>query len=308
MQPHLEFLIAQSDHNARLDAAMARISGQSRQAVQRAIADGAVYVDGSRQSVVAFRVRAGQTVRWMPAAPDRGHIGQGLVDIVFQDESLCIVDKPAGLPSQQPPRGGDAMEQRLALWLRDQPGQPTPGQVHRLDRDVSGLLMYGLGAEATSNLAEQLKNHTARRRYLALVRTAVPPVAQTISEPIAQQSPGVMRLCATGMPAQTRVLPLAFDARAQLALLLIELDTGRTHQIRLHCAWAIGALVGDVQYGDRKQEPQLPRVGLHAAALRLRHPFTGQDLEVQRLPGRDFWQLAGDANLPLPDNWLQVQV
>lgn len=292
-----EFVVRDALAGKRLDTALAAEAGVGRNEARRAIEDGAVYLDGKRVLLAATLVQPGQALRLMPRNADRTHIDEGQLRVVHADDWLLVVDKPAGLPTQPPPRGGDALSLRVRQHLG---AQAYLGELHRLDRDVSGLVMYGLRPDATAHLAQQLREHSATRRYLGLVHTAIAVPPQTIDEPIRELTPGKMGLHPAGMPARTHVLPLDFDAAAQIALVLLALETGRSHQIRLHLAWAAGALVGDRLYGDTLP---LPRIGLHAALLRLRHPGDGHHRTFTQLPGDDFWALATTAHLRVPEDW-----
>ncbi len=281
----------------RLDLVLAILAGMTRNEARRAIEQGSVYLAGSRSQLAATIAQAGQQLRLLPSNPDRTQIDEGQLRVVFRDEWLMVVEKPAGLPTQPPPRGGDALSLRVRGVLEP---RSYVGELHRLDRDVSGLVMYGMRPDATANLAEQLRYHRATRRYLGLVHTAIAVPRQTINEPIREISPGRMGLHPAGMPARTHVMPLDFAAEARIALVLLALETGRSHQIRLHLAWAAGALLGDRQYGDTLS---LPRIGLHAAMLRLRHPHDGQQCTWTLPPPPDFWALANGAPLQLPADW-----
>lgn len=280
----------------RLDIALAKLLNQTRNEARRAIEDGAVYVQGTRCLLPARKLQAGERVRVLPQNPDRSGIDEGTLRIVHRDDSLLVVHKPAGLPTQPPPRGGDALSLRVKQLLGP---DAYVGELHRLDRDVSGLVVYGLTPEATAHVADQLRLHSATRRYLALVHTAIPLPPQTITEPIRELAPGRMGLHPTGMPARTHVLPLDFSAQHRVALALVALETGRSHQIRLHLAWAAGALLGDKQYGDTQK---LPRIGLHAAVLSLHHPQTRERVQWILEPPADFWALTA-APLHLPADW-----
>lgn len=286
----------------RLDAAVARQTGRSRGQAQAAVRDGAVYVDGQRCRIPAHVLQPGQEVRVEPPAPaSRRHIDGGRLRVVYRDAQLLVVDKPAGLPTQPPPRGGDALSLRVRGLLAQDHPQPFVGEVHRLDRDASGLVVYGLDRATTADLAAQFRDHRAGRSYLAVVRCWTPPTAQAIDEPIGADSGdrggierGVPRqmVRADGAPAQTMVKPLAWDAAAHLALLDVAIATGRTHQIRVHLAWAIGPIRGDGWYGD--PDGPLPsaaggRIALHAQSLRLRHPGDGKVRQWHAEPPPDFW-------------------
>lgn len=276
---------------ARLDVVVATHAGRSRGQAQAAIADGAVYVDGKRMLVPGALVQAGQVVRVEPPAPaERRQIGGGGLEILYRDARILVVAKPAGLPTQPPPRGGDALSLRVKKLLG--PGAYL-GEVHRLDRDASGLVVYGLDRDSTADLARQFRDHQAGRRYLALVRAVGEVQAQRIDEPLSEVGPGRMTTSATGAPACSEVTPLTVDRERQQALLEVALRTGRSHQIRVHLAWAIGPIVGDGQYGD----PDGPyprggatrRIALHGAWLGLYHPETGKRNSWVCPPPEDFW-------------------
>lgn len=276
---------------ARLDVVVATHAGRSRGQAQAAIADGAVYVDGKRMLVPGTLVQPGQLVRVEPPAPaERRQIDGGGLQIVYRDARILVVAKPAGLPTQPPPRGGDALSLRVKKLLG--PGAYL-GEVHRLDRDASGLVVYGLDRDSTADLARQFRDHQAGRRYLALVRTVSDVAAQRIDEPLSELGPGRMTTSATGAPACSEVTPLTVDRARQQALLEVVLRTGRSHQIRVHLAWAIGPIVGDGQYGDPEgpypRDGATRRIALHGAWLGLYHPETGKRNSWICPPPEDFW-------------------
>lgn len=284
----------------RLDAFVAQLTGWGRRRAQRVVRDGAVFVDGRRQRVPATRLPAQtEVVVWPPQDEDRAAIDEGALRVIHEDEHLLVVDKPAGLPTQPPPRGGDALSLRVATYL----GHP-PGEVHRLDRDASGLVIYGRSREATSRLAAAFRRHRLWRAYLAIARTAVRPVAELVQAPLLIDGPRNVSVSGSGLPASTAFVPLDWDADGQRALLRATLQTGRTHQIRVHASWAIGPLAGDQRYGDPL--PPIGRVALHAAGLRLRHPVTGTKHTWVAPPPPAFLRLGADddrAPMTLPDDW-----
>jgi 23S rRNA pseudouridine1911/1915/1917 synthase len=312
LQEH-RLTVTPDQDGARLDVVVAAATAWTRNHTQQVVETGAVYVDRLRQREPGSRVRAGQEIRVLPPAPDRTEIGGGGIAVVYQSERVLIVNKPAGLPTQPPPRGGDALNLRVQKWYADRVAEGhalagRPGDVHRLDRDVSGLVAFGLDRDTTRDLAGQFRDHSARRRYLALVRTAVPVPPQTIREPLLEVRPGFMTLSPVGIPAVTHLIPLAFDEAARLALVLVELETGRTHQVRVHLAWSVGAIAGDLQYGDVPGPFPPERVALHAATLQLHDPATGQLQRAVLTPPLDFWTAAGIEPWPLPEGWQDLQV
>ncbi len=292
----------------RLDRVVVGITAWSRNQVKRAVAAGAVRVDGQLCHQQGRSVRSGEVLEIHRPNPERSHIDDSRLRVVFEDAALLIIDKPAGLPTQPPPRGGDALSLRVARHLADRPDaqrsadrRPYVGLLHRLDRDASGLLVFGKRRDATADLARQLRRRRLRRHYLALVRTAWPPAAGSIDEPIAEGQGGAMRCHASGKPARTAVIPLGHDADANLALVGLALHTGRTHQARVHLAWAVGAIAGDSRYGD--PYPGSDRVALHCAALHLRHPVSGELMSWRSAPQDDFWRPAANTSVALPQDW-----
>lgn len=272
-------------------------------AIWQAVTDGAVYVDGKRVRDPLLALRLGQRVAVMLAAdPARQRIDEGLLRVVHRDARMLVVAKPAGLPTQPPPRGGDA----LSLRVQDLLGpQAYLGEIHRLDRDASGLVVFALDRVAAAGLAAQFRSHNAGRRYLAVVRTQVPVADQTIDEPIVEVTQGHMATGANGVPAITRVRSLGHDAQRGLALLDLQLYTGRSHQIRAHLAWAVGPIVGDRKYGDTHDlaaDNGAPaRIALHGGYLAVHDP-DGRRVKWTYAPPADFWPTPELAAL-LPTEW-----
>jgi 23S rRNA pseudouridine1911/1915/1917 synthase len=208
--------------------------------------------------------------------------------VVHEDADVIVVDKPAGLVVH--PGAGNQDGTLVNGLLARYPdiegvGEPhRPGIVHRLDAGSSGLLVVARTQAAADALIEQFAEHTAQRVYLALVwgHPAAPhgvidaPIGRSKSDPLR------MAIVADGRPSRTeyRVLQ-GYDRPAELALLECRLETGRTHQIRVHLGSINHPLVGDPVYGQRKPKLQLERPFLHAAELAFVHPGTGEELRVR---------------------------
>ena len=218
----------------------------------------------------------------------------GPVDVALDDEDLLVLHKPAGLLSQPAPGQEDCL---LARAQGDH--APIAGLSQRLDRPVSGLVAFARDKATLRWLDGVLRNGAAIKCYLALVRTGTAPVTQRIDEPIAKIAAGLMRASTAGQPSCTDVVPIAFDPAAEIALVGLRLRTGRTHQARVHLAWAIGAIVGDRKYGDSLAAN---RIALHAALLALPATANGPPRRVVAPPPEDFWALAAEAELPR-DTW-----
>lgn len=275
----------------RLDRALAALlPGLSRTRAQAAIEAGRVTVDG-RPAKASLPLEAGMRVVVAPeAAPARETANQtaGIaqapeLDIVHEDAHILVINKAAGVVVHPAPghAGGTLVDAlRAHVPGLDAAGEDTtrPGIVHRLDKDTSGLLVVAKDAASHAGLARQMKEHTTVKRYLALVEGQMPVPEGVIEAPIGRdpryrQRMAIVRAGAGGREARTRFRVLRY-AKGR-SLLEIQLETGRTHQIRVHLAAVQHPVVGDAVYG-RPQPPQPPRHFLHAAHLELAHPVTGE--------------------------------
>ena len=269
---------------ARLDAFVAADAG-SRSAAARLIEAGAVLVDGERRPR-SHRLAAGAVVTVaVPEAPAAAPADPVDVRVVHRDEHLLVVDKPAGLLVHAVPGYAGPT---LAGALRGQAGggdAARPGIVHRLDRDTSGLLVVARDETTLRRLQAQLRRRLVRREYAALVRGRPPSRRGRIEAPIGRDRRDPTRQSLdTAAPREAATTFELDESLPGRSLLRVGLDTGRTHQIRVHLA-AIGhPVVGDPVYGHGP-ELGLERQFLHAARLRFVHPVTGEPVEaVSPLP------------------------
>lgn len=258
----------------RLDAFVASALGVSR-AVAAELAKAGIRVDGVGQSR-STRLRSGQVVD-LPAAPVAPRLAPdpGGLTVVYEDAEVIVIDKPAGLvvhPGGGVKRGTVA-GRLLAMYpeLEDVGDPGRPGIVHRLDRDTSGLMCIARTNEALASLRDAMRRREIRREYLALVLGTPAATSGTIDAPIgvdpARRSRRAVR--SDGRPARTHYEVRERWTRPDLALLSVTLETGRTHQIRVHLA-AIGLPVaGDATYGRGAAGivPGLSRPFLHAVRL-----------------------------------------
>ncbi len=276
------FEAAPEDRGRRLDVVVAeRLPQLSRSRIARLTVEGRVLVDG-RPRKPSFHLEAGQTVRVEvpPPAPTVLRPEPIPLDVVYEDEALLVVNKPAGLTVHPGPGhpSGTLVNAVLARVgdLRGVGGELRPGIVHRLDKDTSGLLVIAKSDAAHRSLASQLKSRTMSRTYLAFVRGRLPRDAGTIQAAVGRHPFHRTRQAVTdrGRPAVThyRVLERFADA----TLVECRLETGRTHQIRVHLAHLGHPLLGDPVYG--RARGGLGRQALHAARLEFTHPHTGTRL------------------------------
>jgi 23S rRNA pseudouridine1911/1915/1917 synthase len=279
----------------RLDAFLARRWEQelSRSHAHKLIADGLVTVNGA-PSKPSHRLRHGDDVVVVLPPPEVPALEAEAIPlrVVYQDEDVIVVDKPAGLtvhPAAGHPHG-TLVNALLALFpeLANIKGTLRPGIVHRLDKDTSGLLVVAKNEAAQASLARQIKDRDVHRVYLALVRGHVEPPQAVIDAPIGRHPRRRKRMAVVegGRAAQTRyrVRETLWEDDVAYSLVEVEPLTGRTHQIRVHFASIGHPVVGDRLYG--KASPLMGRQFLHAWRLGFRLPASGRYEEFESpLPG-----------------------
>lgn len=274
----------------RLDAVLARMTGEARADVQRAIAAGKVRVDGEPRQK-SFRLQGGERVT-IEIEHDLPIEAEGPpVSIRYEDEHLVVIVKPGGLVTHPTARrrGGTLVNRLLGMGVPLAPagGSLRPGIVHRLDAGTSGLMIVAKTDEAYVALRGMFRAHAVRREYLALVRGSVVNDIFAVEAPLGRRAAKIVVDATEGRQAETR-----FEVRERLAgatLLEAVPRTGRTHQIRVHLA-AIGhPILGDRTYGgggDDARRLGLDRPFLHAWRLSFLHPVSEERVEIQEdLPG-----------------------
>jgi 23S rRNA pseudouridine1911/1915/1917 synthase len=275
----------------RVDRALSFLTGWPRAAVQALIDDGAVLVDG-RIVAKSHRLREGSTLE-VSAEPGlesdaRPEPDAGVdIDVRFADDEVVVVAKPAGLVVH--PGAGNASGTLVNGLLARFPGievvgDPTrPGIVHRLDCDTSGLLAVARSAAAYESLVGQLAARTVERVYAVLVWGRLSSRRGLIDAPIARSGARRTRMAVrdAGKPARTEYQVVEEFELPRCSLLECRLETGRTHQIRVHLA-AIGhPVVGDGTYGGSRDQIPSTRSFLHAGTLGFDHPVTGERLRFE---------------------------
>jgi 23S rRNA pseudouridine1911/1915/1917 synthase len=274
----------------RLDQALAKMFPQySRNRLQAWLKTGHVVVRRGAfavPSIGSTKVQGGESVAISPppAADVAQPAAQAMaLDIVHEDADLIVIDKPAGLVVH--PGAGNPDRTLLNALLAHAPELrrvPRAGIVHRLDKDTTGLLVVAKNVSAQARLAEQLASRRVRRIYLALVQ-GDPPARGSIDAPMARDRRVRTRMAVTrgGKEARThfRVLERYAGKEGAAALIECRLETGRTHQIRVHLQHIRCPLVGDTVYRrGTRHAVSFPRQALHAAELELEHPRTGKPM------------------------------
>lgn len=271
--------------SARLDQFLAgQQVGLTRSRLQSLITEGFVLVNGY-PAKPSQKVRAGDTISlFIPPPQKLDLVPQPLpLEVVFQDESIVVVDKPAGLSAHPGPGHPDGTLVNALLAhcpdIKGIGGAIRPGIVHRLDKDTSGLLVAAKTEPAHQGLAAQFKGHSVTKGYLALATGVVEAPEGQINAPIARDPRHRKRMgiVVGGREARTRYRVL--ELLDGYSLLELYLETGRTHQARVHSAFLGHPLLGDAVYGKRSL--LLSRHFLHAHHLGFRHPQSGQPLEFR---------------------------
>ena len=281
----------------RLDKALAEATGLSRERVKGLIAGGMVAIGGSLAKSGSAKLSGGEDYRiTLPPPEPLETIAQDIpLEVVFEDAHLLVVNKPAGMvvhPAAGNPDGTlvNALLHHCEGQLSGINGVARPGIVHRIDKDTSGLLVVAKSDAAHEGLAKQFADHSITRRYLAVCAGHPNPPAGTVSGRLGRSDKDRKKMAvlpddsSRGKHAVTH-----FETIRRLdhaALIECRLETGRTHQVRVHCASIGHPLLGDPVYGRTPkplratlQQLQFARQALHAARLGFKHPISGESLD-----------------------------
>lgn len=299
----------------RLDRYLADHPGLNltRSRIQKLIQDDLVTVNG-RPALKRYEVVEGDTIVLAIPPPEPSHIEAEDIPlaIVFEDDHLAIADKPAGMVTHPGAGNRSGTLVNALMYHFDQlaggSSAERPGIVHRLDKNTSGLLLVAKSDEAYQRLQKMLQAREIHRTYLALVCGHVREDAGTIEAPIGRSPHDRKKMTVEGVNARDAVTHYTLNMRFRsYDLLDVKLETGRTHQIRVHFAQAGHPVFGDPDYGGREKWHRgifgserplakrllglMPRQALHARALEFVHPFTGKPVAVASEVPRDFASL-----------------
>ncbi|QIG54794.1 RluA family pseudouridine synthase [Altererythrobacter sp. BO-6] len=295
----------------RLDKALAEVTDLSRARIQALIAEGMVEIGGQLAISAKAKVAAGTSfaIRVPPAAEAEAQPQDIPLKVVHEDEHLIVIDKPAGMvvhPAAGNPDGTlvNALLHHCRGQLSGIGGVARPGIVHRIDKDTSGLLVVAKTDKAHEGLARQFKDHSIERRYLAVCSGYPTPLEGTIATRIGRSDSNRKKMAvldknsSRGKHAVTHYKVL--ERLRGAALIECRLETGRTHQVRVHCASIGHPLLGDPLYGRTPSDlrPVLKELGferqaLHAASLGFEHPVSGKWLEFRSELPADMQELIG---------------
>jgi len=269
----------------RLDRALAVLLDVSR-AVARRLVDSGVEIDGipSKPNV---RVVAGMSIRTPAVVRPAALLAEPMeLTVLYEDDDLVVIDKPPGMVVH--PGSGQTKGTLAAGLLHRYPeldgvgAADRWGLVHRLDKDTSGAILVARSQEAFDGLTGQLRERKISREYLTLIEGVLKPPTGTIDAPIGRDpgTPTRRAVIREGKHARTHYRLVKNYDEHDLAFVKVTLETGRTHQIRVHFA-AIGhPIVGDATYGSRREPGLSPRIFLHAGELKFKHPSDGSEIVV----------------------------
>ncbi len=274
-----------NDDRMRLDVVLQNATGYSRAAIKKAIKEGCILIDGVAATKAGFMVEASShhMIQWVEKESTCLSPLEIPIDIVFEDEYLLVVNKPAGLLVH--PTSAERCV-TLVNMLIDRyslsriAGPERPGIVHRIDKDTSGLLVIAKNDDVHELLAEDFKNHTITRRYLAIASGLLKDTYFSIDAPIARITNHPMKRAvqSKGREAVTHVEVLCCGENDSFVSCMLE--QGRTHQIRVHFAHIGHPLVGDWLYGREKNKYGFKGQALHSWQLIMKHPITQQNLTL----------------------------
>lgn len=286
-----QYLVETEQNRQRLDIFLTENSiGLTRSHVQKLIDEGRATVNG-KVSKANTKLKVGDEVVFVIPAPEVLKVeGEAIpLEILYEDADLIVINKPQGMVVHPAPGNTSGTLVNALLYhcqdLSGINGVLRPGIVHRLDKDTSGVMMVAKSEAAHLGLAAQIKAREVTRKYLALVHGRLSEPAGVVDAPIGrdlQDRKKMAVILKNSKSAITRYTVL--ERFEQYSLLECKLETGRTHQIRVHMAYLGHPVVGDPKYGTRKSHFGLTGQALHAVLLGFRHPRTGEYLEFTTLP------------------------
>ncbi len=274
--------VTEADEGLRLDVFLARESGLTRSAVKNAVEKCGATVNGTLRFKSGYELRAGDEVEFEPPAPEplEAEAADIPIEIIYEDENFAVINKPRGMVVHQASsyRANDTLVNALLFRLKDLSsinGVIRPGIVHRLDKDTTGLLVVAKNDEAHRSLQSQIAAKTAKRIYIALTDGNFREESGVIDAPIGRSKRDRKKMAVVegGRRAVTHYTVL--ERFGRYTLVRFELETGRTHQIRVHSAHIGHPVTGDAVYGG---STALFKGGqlLHAGRLELDDPATGE--------------------------------
>ena len=284
----IKYIVKEDEAGKRLDAYVSSKNEEiTRTSAQRLIEEKHILVNGKLQKV-AYKISIGDEISIEEVEAKEIELkAQDIpIEIIYEDKDIVVVNKPKGMvvhPANGNPDGTlvNAIMAKCGETLSGIGGEIRPGIVHRLDKDTSGLLIIAKNDVAHVKLSEQLKNHEIKKTYIALVRGVVKENEATINMPIGRSTSDRKKMAVTknGKNAVTHIKVL--KRYEKYTLLQINIETGRTHQIRVHLSHIGYPIIGDYIYSNGKNEFGIVGQCLHAQKLEFKHPITNKEMKIE---------------------------
>ena len=283
-------MVKNEEKNNRIDSFLAnQKEGLSRVAVQRLIEQEKILVKG-KKTKPSYKIQEKDEITVEEEKPKEIELkAQDIpVEIIYEDTDIIVVNKPKGMvvhPANGNPDG--TLVNAIMAICKDSlsgiGGEIRPGIVHRIDKDTSGILMIAKNDKAHINLSEQIKNHEVQKTYIAMVRGMVKENEATINMPIGRSTRDRKKMAVTqnGKQAITHFKVIKRFPSHNCTLLEVKIETGRTHQIRVHLSQIGYPIIGDSVYSNGKNEWGIQGQCLHAKNLQFKHPSTGEEIFLE---------------------------
>ncbi len=284
------FVINKEEVNNRIDSYLAKKKdGLSRVAVQRLMEEEKILVNG-KKAKPSYKTQENDKITVEEEKPKEVELkAQNIpIEIIYEDTDIIVVNKPKGMvvhPANGNPDG--TLVNAIMAICKDSlsgiGGEIRPGIVHRIDKDTSGILIIAKNDKAHINLSEQIKNHEVQKTYIAMVRGIVKENEATINMPIGRSTKDRKKMAVTknGKEAITHFKVIERYPQHNCTLLEVKIETGRTHQIRVHLSQIGYPIIGDTVYSNGKNEWGIQGQCLHAKSLQFKHPATGKEMFLE---------------------------
>lgn len=283
-----EFIVKDDEVGKRIDSYLSNKDNEiSRVAVQRLIKNDKILVNG-KSTKASYKVQKNDSIKVEEEKPKEISLKpQDIpVEIIYEDKDIIVVNKPKGMvvhPANGNPDG--TLVNSLMSICKDSlsgiGGEIRPGIVHRLDKDTSGVIVVAKNDKAHINLSEQIKNHEMEKTYIALVKGVVKANEATIDMPIGRSTKDRKKMAVTKTGKNAITHFKVIKRFHNYTLLEVKIETGRTHQIRVHLSQIGYPIVGDTTYSNGKNEWGIKGQCLHAKSLKFKHPITGKEMFLE---------------------------